>query len=163
MILWFFPKKASFSVSPSQKPAGEADFSKNCLTRAPCPEIPKKSQHPARPSTPPSRKPGDFGENKVRRGIGTVTVPRYGAGPPSPLTHLPGIGRFRQKTRPGEEWPTWQYAGTARQSPSLSLETGDFGENKVRQRTGAVAVRRYGAAPVLRHDRSSQPKAQALP
>ena len=56
-----------------------------------------------------------------------------------------------------------QYRGTACPLPSLPENGGDFGENKVRQRTGAVAVRRYGATPVLQHGRSSQPKDQALP
>ena len=117
---------------------------------------------------------------------GTPVQPQYRgtARRPSPL--FLKTGEISARTRSGKEPGQWQYALPAREIsskaalwggmgpvtvprygasvlPSLPENGGDFGENKARQRTGAVAVRRYGAAPVLQHGRSSQPKDQALP
>ena len=163
MILGFFPKKAAFPpfFRHSRPEAGRAAVLK-CAAFLP----PKKLRQK--------------GMSAGRRCSHSTGVRRA----PSPLSLKTEV--ISAKTRPGKEPGQWQYALPAREIsskaalwggmgpvtvpgygasvlPSLPENGSDFGENKVRQRTGAVAVRRYGAAPVLQHGRSSQPKDQALP
>ena len=163
MILGFFPKKAAFPpfFRHSRPEAGRAAVLK-CAAFLP----PKKLRQK---------------EMSVGRRCSHSTGVRR---TPSPISRKPE--EISARTRPGKEPGQWQYALPAREIsskaalwggmgpvtvpgygasvlPSLPENGSDFGENKVRQRTGAVAVRRYGAAPVLQHGRSSQPKDQALP
>ena len=164
MILGFFPKKAAFpALFPAFPARSRPGSSLEMCGFPPAEKAPSKGNVGGTPVQPQYRgtacplpslpeNGGDFGENKARRGIGTVT----GHSPPqweisSKAALWGGMGPV---TVPG-------YGASV--LPSLPENGSDFGENKVRQRTGAVAVRRYGAAPVLQHGRSSQPKDQALP